>query len=275
MVARPKLASLAARRNRKYKRDKDGRFATTSGADAAEHRRNPEGQHRAANARPVQTPPTEAEARAAHARLRTIFGNRLHVRDTDNPRVRQHLVDLDRLPEAHKKRLARHARGVTGGGIYLSGQGNVLDVANRDDLRAAYGDDPLVKQAAGLTSYPHRTVMIGVRTSMSVSTAQHESGHLLDQALGIPSLDNRYPFRSIIERARRDGFLAPYFTQPGGIGVRESFAEGYALWNQYRDAPDRNLQIATRLGAPARSGRDRAEAERMGRQIAEFFDTLV
>lgn len=259
----PKLAHLA---RRKWKRDRLGRFAATT--DAA-------GKHRADGSQPTPKPPSKAEVRAAERKLRGIFAGRLHVRDLDHPAVQKNLVDLASLPDAHLRRIARHMQGKDTGGVYMAARRIVADIPPQPELRAEIGAVPNIQQAAGLAAYQPRALIVGVGRPLMSSTARHEGGHMLDASLRFPSTNPRFPFRPAIERAQKSRLLHSYFMTPGGRGVREAFAESYALWNEHRDAPDRALKIAEGLYMPTRDPRDRAEALRLGRIVGEFFDTLI
>jgi hypothetical protein len=272
--ARPKLGDLA-RKTRTYKRDGRGRFAHTasSGPDASAigiGRRREPGRHRAGR------PPAAHEE--AERRLRQRFGaDRIHVADRDDPAVRKALVDLDRLPADHQERLARHLSGVDGGGI-LIGRGMAMDVYRahgRQDLIERGWGQPTARSAVGLYQYGPRVIAIGTVETGSPSTAQHEAGHALDHALGNPSQNRRFPVWHAVSRARHYDLLFDYFAQANGDGQRETFAEGYALWNAHRDAPDRARRIAEGLGAPVDNPKLRGESEKLGRTLGDFFDTLV
>lgn len=267
----PKLAHLAARRNRKYKRDRNGRFATTSSsgpADAA-------GQHRASRDRPAPKPPAKADVRAAEKKLRGIFGDRLHVRDQDDPIVQKNLVDLASLPDAHLQRMNRHMQGKATGGVYMAARRIVSDIPPQPELRAEIGAVPNIVQAVGLAAYPPRALIVGIGRPLMSATAKHEGGHMLDATLRFPSTNPQLPFRPAVERAQKARRLHKYFLTPGGRGLREAFAESYAIWNEHRDSPDRALRIAEGLYMPTRDPRDRVEAIRLGTIIGDFMDTLI
>ncbi|KEZ35849.1 hypothetical protein [Frankia sp. CeD] len=267
-MARPKLAHLA---RRTYKRDRLGRFATTDHGDASAigFGRRKEGRHRAGR--------TPADWEQAEQRLRGVYGDRLRVAGREHPAVRQALIDLDVMPEDHKRRLAEHFRGVDGGGI-LIGKGRAMDVYrahNRQDLIDKVWGTPLGRRAVGLYITTPRVMAVGTDETGSPSAAQHEAGHALDHALRFPSQNRKLPVWYTVARARHHNLLHDYFAQPGGEGQRESFAEGYALWNAYRHDPDRTRKIADGLGAPVNDPKYRGESERLGRTLGEFFDTLV
>ncbi|MCK9896958.1 hypothetical protein [Frankia sp. AgB32] len=268
MVARPKLAHLA----RTYKRDARGRFARTSSAGsdtAAILGRRKEGRHRAGR--------TPHEYEQAEQRLRAVYGDRLRVKDRDDPAVQKALIDLDAMPEDHKRRLARHFAGVEGGGLLIA-KGRAIDVYK------AHGRQDLIDQvwghrdgqiALGMYTSRTRVAAIGTIDGGGASTAQHEAAHALDHALGWPSQNRKLPVWPAVKQARWHDILHWYFAQEHGKGQQESFAEGYVQWNKHRDDPNRNRKIAEGLGAPnGKTGYD-AEVERLGRRLSEFFDTLV
>jgi hypothetical protein len=271
---KPKLATLA--RRRKYTRDRNGRFATTGsagpslGALAA-------GRHRA-SPKPKEKAPPQSQARAAERRLRAVFGDRLHVQDQNHPAVRQHLVDLDGLPEQHKRRLAHWFAESDGGGIWIADRPHVLDAVGREDMRRKFAGGP-ADIAAGMYFNVERVLSLTTQQARSESPARHEAGHAFDDSLHWASVNPRYPFRAAAARAARRGQLLPYFSQQPADdrnrGLRETFAESYALWTIHRNAPDRALRIATGLGAPTETAKQRAAAHDLGRDIGDWFDTLA
>lgn len=252
-MARPKLAHLA----RTYKRDRRGRFAHDPSSPAS---------------------PTKRQGKDLEAHLREYFGGQLHIADRDNPRVRELMADIDAIPNNHKKIIARWMSAQQGGGIHLSADPMMLGVLNnsgRHDLYSRYRNDPNARQAVGMAFLDERLVAIGTeRNNISKAVGRHEMGHALDNALNVPSLDERYPFYGMVRRAQMAGRLAPYFAE-GPRGVREAFAEGYTLWLLHQDADDRSLRIARGLGFPTGSQVDDVFAGRFGDQMGAFFDTLA
>ncbi len=265
-MARPKLADLARRR---YTRDSRGRFARSAGADIGAARKPRIVVH------PRRPTPSRQAADDARTRLGRMFGSQLRAEGMNDPQVRQHLVDLASLPETHLRRMDGYFSGAAGGGIYMAADPRITQVARRPDLERAaerLGVD-LDAQSGLAVSGHYRMLILTNSPSISVATAKHEFGHMVDYALGSPSLDDRYPIRRIVDEHRKH--LADYYAQDGDAGYHETFAEGYALWHTHRDAPDRDLRIGAGLGLPTRTRRQRDRATEAGRTLGEFYESLL
>ncbi|EFC79018.1 hypothetical protein, partial [Parafrankia sp. EUN1f] len=161
MPPRGRASALRVFRESQVRRDRRGRFARQNGVGGAA---NAAGRHRAG--RPATAGPTRAQADAAEARLRGYFGDRLHVEDRDHPAIRQHLVDLDRLPPQHLRRLAAWFAEYDGGGIYMADRPHVLDVLDRDEMRRKFADGR-TDDAAGMYFNVERVISMTANRARS------------------------------------------------------------------------------------------------------------
>jgi len=226
-------------------------------------------------------------------RVKKLYGGLLRVhraRDGEQGTIDQHMSGLAAMPQAHHLLVSRYLSEHPEGGIHI-GNGRGIDMPGTKlsqlhaQGRSILGDRPN-ERADGVYSSDVRQAVVGrVEHSGSISTAAHEVGHALDDALGRQLSGRDVPasqlphFQQVFSEVTHmhdnsKTLLNPYFT--GGSrgtaesGAREMFAEGYAAWVQgrqnYRSPEEQALLIGHQLGAAP------SEKLRVGRVIKNYFD---
>jgi hypothetical protein len=179
----------------------------------------------------AKAPPVKAAAKTVDPRQQAVermqkrYGSRLTIeaqrsRLFAEERAREHLVWLDRLPEAvHRRFIEADGRIViTDGGVggVKSWPGGAKTFDGRD-----WGN------VGGAFSSATHTVYLGdTSRSGSVSTALHEFGHGLDWATGNTS--STPAFMAKARTIKRDTKVNPYF-RLGPFPQKELFAESFAM----------------------------------------------
>ncbi|WP_147471496.1 anthrax toxin lethal factor-related metalloendopeptidase [Nocardia stercoris] len=178
--------------------------------------------------------------------LSAIYGDRLRVTG-NRRRTRQHLRDLERIPDSFHNKLLEHFASHPEGGIDII-DGTVTQIMT--DLRGVtprgWPPGQTWDNVPGLYRTTTHQVALGSKGEHdTLSLALHETGHAFDAALGTAS--ESAEFRQLYDRM--DG-LNPYFAQPGDAGRSETFAEGFDCWVYNRNMPPnyRAYAIADGLG---------------------------
>lgn len=210
--------------------------------------------------------PALTPEQAALVRLRAALGPALDVRDTDEPRVQEHIRNLDRIPQPVLAALADQGVRVyigAAGVPSLDGNRDLSGVQPRGWQRGTWDD------AAGSYAASRRTVSAGVGRGWSVSgsVALHEVGHALADVRGL-----NYSPDLAMHHARLFDRLSPYLQQggpAGPAGCEELVAEGLALyWS-------RGLAAVAREFDPAFARWVAEQSEITGRQGAEALRARV
>jgi HK97 family phage portal protein len=160
-------------------------------------------------------------------KTKSPLGDSLHVTDANDPAVKAHVRDLNKIPpELHQR-----VKDAGLNGVYV-GKGSVPDLDDMEHLRnvqpRGYASGTSWEQSGGCYSPSKNVAVIGTVKSRSVSVALHEYGHAAGQNLGY---DNDKRLIAIHKKLYRQGKLSPYYRQggPGGeAGRQELFAEGFA-----------------------------------------------
>ena len=201
------------------------RAATDAAAERAAHRLD-EVRRTSALGWTARSATAEAAARQ-RADLRKIYRRRLH---SDGSRyARRRLRELARAPAKYHRRVARSMRGTDQGGIYV-GAGPITGLGYSSSSfdqpprgwppGTSWADVPGVFDPAG------PALLLGTGAHGSTNLALHEFGHAADAALGSPSQGK--VFGRLHDEIDRRVRLDPYYTQPGGAGEQEFFAEAFA-----------------------------------------------
>jgi len=165
--------------------------------------------------------------------LIALNGN-LDIRDFDLEVV-EALKGLEHIPREMMKEA--HERGYK----LIVGKGNVTDFPENADLKGVtprgWPKDLTWETAEGMGGNP---TFIGTRQKNRISdrlryVAQHEFGHLFDNATGIMRFSDSEKFQSLHTKYKSK--LSPYEKQAGFAGLQETFANKFS---DYFDGPSSN-----------------------------------
>ena len=167
-----------------------------------------------------------------------LLGDALEVRGKITPEMQQSLDDLAKLPAEVAERLRENG-----------GRVSVFDgpITNHPDKAYLRGVQPRGWPAGntwddvGGAANGSRSYVGYTRQTGSVSTALHETGHVIDNLArsGVMGMSRDPRFRAAYLRAK-SRLVDPYYWQAGDAGPQEAFAEAVAyvysgrstLWNR-------------------------------------------
>lgn len=206
------------------------------------------------------------------SRLLGIYGDRLHIDPLAGAEGREHIHDLEAIPDAFHARVDRLMSKNPVGGIFV-GNKPVPELSPQSaELRRVrprgWAETQTWSSVPGAFLTEHSQLLIGGGGAGhgSSSIAGHEFGHAFHATL---PRDDKLDFERLFEQIEDLTRMNPYFTRAGNPGgtIQEGFAESFAGWAATRG--DRNKAretIKETLGI--RDGK----ADRLVSQIVELFE---
>lgn len=195
-----------------------------------------------------------------------FWGNRLDVKDLDDPVTRENLDRLAMVPEGVAYSVRNLMAQTDGAGIYI-GRGSASEVAGLDHLTGkhprGWSADSTFAAVDGLYAPKSRRIGLGHnattdrRAAGEKSAALHEIGHALDAAFVEAS--NSGVFLQLANQMQVDQVLDPYYSaEANPDGYRsEMYAQAFGAWAKGRaeglSRGDLNRSIRWDLGTSMRA----------------------